>query len=298
MQIFHFEDLVIVSADEVTRLLDKLEEFPTLPNVATKILKMVNSPDFSVQKLSELIKMDSALTSKVFKIANSAFYKGNSEINNIDEAIMRLGVSQIKSIVVGISVIKSFKGFQQFDLDVVAFWKHSLSVALLNKTLGEYFGLKKPDDTWIAGILHDIGKLIYCLYMPTLMQRVLSETKEKNITFFEAENNLLKFNHCNVGRWLCEKWGIPKRVTKCVEHHHTPPASRFILGDVSLDIGVCHLSDNIVKKAKIGNSGDSIPKIDNSVWEYLDQDKMRGPEFMEKIKNFKKEMNDLFSLFN
>ncbi len=298
MQVFHFENLVLISAEEVMALLDKIEDIPSLPVVATKILKIVNSPDFTVKALSDLIKMDSALTAKVFKISNSAFYRGNSEIKNIDDAIMRLGVSQIKSIVIGISVIKSFKKFDQFGLDVVEFWKHSLAVALLNKTIGEYYGFKNADDMWISGILHDIGKLIYCLYMPTLMQRVLSEANEKKITFYQAENNLLKFNHCNVGRWLCEKWGIPKRVAKCVEHHHTPPVNKFILGDVTNDIGVCHISDSIVKKAKIGNSGDYIPIIDNNIWEYIPQEKMRAPEFLEKIKDFKKEMTDIFNLFN
>lgn len=294
MNIFHFEDIVLLSKDEVLSVLDRIDDIPTLPVVAAKLMKTVNNPDFSVKELAETINMDQAITTKLLRVSNSAFYAGNSEITSVDNAIMRLGVSQVRSIILGVSVIKSFDGFQQFEFDIESFWKHSLAVAFLNRIVAEILGVEVSEDIWVSGIIHDIGKLIYAVYMPTLMTRLLSEVSKENVSFIQAEEKILKFNHTEIGRWLCEKWNIPKKIKQVVAEHHTPPINEFVMGKTTYLIGITHISDNIIKLSRIGNSGDFISKLDSNIWNYLDKKKFDTKALLSRVKGLREEIDDIF----
>ncbi|MCK9223505.1 MAG: HDOD domain-containing protein [Candidatus Muirbacterium halophilum] len=294
MNIFHFEDLIVLSKEELLSVLDKIDDIPTLPIVAAKLLKTVNNPNFSVKELAETVNMDQAITTKLLRVANSAFYAGNSETTSIDNAIMRLGVNQVRSIIIGVSVIKSFDSFSQFEFSIENFWKHSLAVAFLNKIVAEILQVDVSEDIWVSGIMHDIGKLIYAVYMPTLMTRLLSEVEREKISFFEAENKLLKFNHAEVGRWLCEKWSIPKKIKLVVASHHNPPINEFIMGKTTYLVGISHISDNIIKLSKIGNSGDFNSKLDSNIWNYFDKNKFDTKKLLSRVKGMREEVEDIF----
>lgn len=294
MQVFHFDDIVVLSPEEIKSVLNKIDDIPTLPIVAAKLLKTVNNPDFDVKELSDIISMDQAVMTKLLRVANSAFYAGNSEVKTIDQAVMRLGVSQVRSIVVGVSVLKSFSSFKQFDFDVNSFWKHCLATAFLNKIIAQMLELDVDEDVWVCGIIHDIGKLVYAAYMPTVLGRLLSEVKEKNISFFQAEKNLLKIDHTQIGRWLCEKWNIPKTIKEVTFNHHDPPINEFMLGKVTNYIAVTHVSDSIAKLTKIGNSGDYCSKLENQIWNYIDKSKFDTKTLLGKVKGFKEEIEEVF----
>jgi putative nucleotidyltransferase with HDIG domain len=294
MNIFHFEDIIVLSKEELLSVLDKIDDIPTLPVIAAKLLKTVNNPDFSVKELAETINMDQAITTKLLRVSNSAFYAGNSEITSVDNAIMRLGVNQVRSIIIGVSVIKSFDSFSQFDFNVENFWKHSLAVAFLNRIVAEILKVDVSEDIWVSGIIHDIGKLIYAVYMPTLMTRLLSEVEKEKISFLNAEDKLLKFNHTEVGRWLCEKWNIPKKIKQVVASHHNPPINEFIMGKTTFLVGITHISDNIIKLSKIGNSGDFNSKLDSNIWNYLDKSKFDTKELLSRVKGMREEIDDIF----
>ncbi|PLX17417.1 MAG: hypothetical protein C0601_07605 [Candidatus Muiribacterium halophilum] len=294
MQVFHFDDIVVLSPEEIKSVLNKIDDIPTLPMVAAKLLKTVNDPNFDVKELSNIISMDQAVMAKLLRVANSAFYAGNSEVKTIDQAVMRLGVSQVRSIVVGVSVIKSFAQFKQFDFDVNNFWKHCLATAFLNKIIADMLELDVAEDVWVCGIIHDIGKLVYAAYMPTVLTRLLNEVKEKKISFFQAEKSLLKIDHTQIGRWLCEKWNIPKTIKEVALNHHEPPINEFMLGKITNYIAVTHISDSIVKLSKIGNSGDYCSKLENQIWNYLDKSKFDTKSLLGRIKGFKKEIEEVF----
>ncbi|MFW5782581.1 MAG: HDOD domain-containing protein [Candidatus Muiribacteriaceae bacterium] len=295
MQIFHFEDVVLLSKEELISQLDQIQEIPTLPIIANKLLKTLNNSDFSVAQISELVKKDQAITTKLLRVANSAFYAGNSEVSTVENAIMRMGATQVRNIVLGVSIIKSFEGFNQFEFSIENFWKHSLGVAFLNLIIVEMAGIDVEEDIWVAGIIHDIGKLVYAAYMPTLMTRLLSETESKEISFHAAEKSILKFDHCEIGRWLCEKWKIPRKIKEVVDKHHEPPVSDLMLGDSTYYIAVTHIADNIAKYVKLGHSGDFRSAINKNVWNYLDHSAFDTKALVGRIKGMRKEIDDVFN---
>ncbi len=228
------------------RVIENIDQLPSLPAIVTKLLQVVNCPDTSADDAARLIEKDPALTSRMLRLANSAFYGIPRSISSVSSAVVILGFNTIRSLVLSASVVKMFAGVKPgFDND--KFWKHSVVTAIAAKTIVRHFmsvRMMDPESAFCSGILHDIGKLIFGFYVPEDYRETCEYARKMEIPLIEAENCVLGINHAEIGKMLVDKWTLPLDLGNCLVYHHTPAQS-----DLAEElVATVHLADIIAHK--------------------------------------------------
>jgi len=208
------------------RIIQDLGQIPTMPTIAAKVMQIVNDPHSSAEDVAKFISRDVALTSKVLRLANSAFYGIPRTISSVNSAIVILGFNTIRSLVLSASVLKVFParpGLVAFDRK--AFWKHSFMVGIASRMVAQIYRRKKLVDmetAFSAGLLHDIGKIILEQFSNDDYLPVLKAAKEKSIPLVTAEKNMLGMSHADVSGMLVDKWQMPNELKAPIVNHHSP----------------------------------------------------------------------------
>jgi len=211
----------ILDEKSALRTIDNIVDLPTIPCILLQVNKMLKEDDVSVRKLRDTIESDQVLTSRILKLVNSAFYGFRSRIIEIPQALMILGFNTVRNAVAAVSLIdlfrmkEKYKGFNIKDL-----WKHSVAVAVTSKNMARDARLTTPDDCFVAGLLHDIGKLVMAEYLQDVFSDVLKSTQTEGISFLEAENKISSINHAMIGGRLAGKWQFPDSLAKAIMYHH------------------------------------------------------------------------------
>jgi len=206
----------------IDKLIQTIEQIPTLPIVHQKIIEIAEDENTSLQSLAEFIKQDPALAIRILKIANSAFYSFLSEISSIDHALTLLGTKEVTSIVIGISVYEVFSKDGEEGIDFKQFWKHSIVCSQVAKLLGTHFNIRNDDTLFVAGLLHDIGKLLICQHFYKESIQIVDLVASNNTSFGEAEKEILGTTHYHIGAKLLQRWKLPNKIVMEVLFHHAP----------------------------------------------------------------------------
>ncbi|MBF0433184.1 MAG: HDOD domain-containing protein [Fibrobacteria bacterium] len=211
------------------RRISSISNLPTLPEVASKLLQIINDPKTSSSDVADLISQDVGITSKVLRMANSAFYGIPRTITTVQNAVVLLGMKVINSLVLSVSVGDIFPAKQHGrGLKRLHFWKHSLSVAVCSRMLsqkGSHSHVLDSEECFCAGLLHDIGKLVLDQYYDKEFVETLNKAQADNISCIEAEMEILGFTHSNVGDWLTSKWELPRHLRIPLISHHKPESA-------------------------------------------------------------------------
>lgn len=235
--------------------LAELEDLPTLPAVVQKILFATNDPQAGARDLTALMRNDQALSARVLKVSNSAFYGLRSKVATIDRAVSVIGFDEVRRIALTALVAKSFPdraGIASFPLD--RFWIHSAAVAWGAKDLLAKSEVP-PDEAFTTGLLHDIGKLIVCQYYPKHFFLIVHYVQSLSLDTVEVEMEILGVTHGQVGAGLAGIWGLPPIYLKVMTGHHleTP---RGAVGDPSdLLVAAVRVADAAARRQRIGVSG-------------------------------------------
>lgn len=201
--------------------LDRIDDLPTLSVITIEVNKMLKDYNTSINDLSLTIKKDQAMVPKLLKLVNSAFFGFQSKISNIDRAIVLLGYNAVRNALVSVSVINAFSVKNATDgFDIKDFWIHSIAVAVTSKHLAEMTRLHSPEDSFTAGLLHDIGKIVLSQYFQDLFEKVLASTKKNGLSFFEAEKKEIPATHARIGAHLAQKWQLPQNLVDSIKYHH------------------------------------------------------------------------------
>jgi putative nucleotidyltransferase with HDIG domain len=267
-----------ITKHEIKNQLAQIEELPTLSLVAQKVIALTKDPKSSAADLQKVIKADTALTAKVLKIVNSAYYGFPSSITSISQAIVILGFKTIRNLAMSVSILENvFKNARGYE-DV---WEHSVITAITSQTVAEKFKYINVEEVFIAGIIHDIGKIILSTYFPETVDEVLDYSNDNHITFYEAERKIMDTNHALIGGWLLKKWEFPQILIDAVKYHHT--INKLKENDV---IRYVYLGD-VVARLMGYSCGDSIVNtIDFDVW----QDSGLTVDMLRDIINTSKKM--------
>jgi len=186
-----------------------------------EINKMLLDPDVSINRLRDVIEKDQAITAKILKLVNSSFYGFRTKIVDISQALVILGFATVRNAMASVAVIDIFRMKQRYDdFDIRDLWKHSIAVAIVSRYIAEKSRRASPHDCFVAGLLHDIGKLIMEEHFRDFFNQVLKLQKEKNLSFVEAENRVLPVNHALIGGYLVRKWNFPGHLIEAIERHH------------------------------------------------------------------------------
>jgi putative nucleotidyltransferase with HDIG domain len=210
------------------KVIESIDQLPSLPAIVTKLIQVVNSPESSADDAAKLIEKDPGLTSKMIRLANSAFYGIPRSISSVSSAVVILGFNTIRSLVLSASVMKMFAGSQQPALDKEKFWRHSITTAMAAKLIVRHFinvRMMDPESAFCAGILHDIGKLIFNEYMSKEYVEVTAFAEKNKMALLDAETKVLGINHASVGKVISDKWALPLDLEYTLVYHHEPGAA-------------------------------------------------------------------------
>jgi len=249
----------------------KIGELATLPVVAYNVMQLTQNPKASAMDVGKAISQDPVLTSKVLKIANSSFYGFPRKISTINNAIVLLGFSNIRNIVLSAGIIDTYKGGKQSEnFDRTEFWKHSLACGIASKIIASTVGLKNCEEAFIWGLLHDIGKIVMDTYIHEEFSQVVYHAKAKGMLIVHAEHKYLGFDHTAVGNLVANKWNMPPALLKVIKYHHDPAMDYNSLRISS----IVHLADIFCRTLDIGSGGDNeIPPVNEKSWDLMNLNK-------------------------
>jgi len=236
----------------------KKVELPSVPHVALKLLNLLNIPNINLQKIEEVILSDQALTAKILKIANSAFYGLRRQIQLVNEAINVLGFKTLKDIVIIASVRDVYKVFGLIEKKI---WEHGVGVSFASGILTDFVPIVKKDEANLAGLLHDVGKIIINNNFPQEYANCMNIVNQNKINFLDVERELFGFDHAEAGGMLAEKWGFADELKTVILNHHNLEYIKKCedLHEKSLLLIVA-LADSICTRLGVGYK-DSMPEL-------------------------------------
>lgn len=224
----------------------QVKDLPTLPSVLEEVSKLIESPDASTEAIAKVISTDQVLSAKVLKMVNSPIYGFPGRISSIQHALVLLGHNVVRGIIISTSV---------FDMMVQAMkglWEHSLGCATACNIIARRAGFEDPEEYAVAGLLHDLGKVVTAAQLPDLHKQITDTVKAKELTYFQAEKDVLGFGHDRINAWLAKHWGLPPNIRESMSRHHAPQLAEFYK-PMSC---VVHIGDFLVRLFEFGNSGD------------------------------------------
>ena len=261
-------------AQKLKAITMRIHSLPTLPQVVKKLTTMVESPDVTAKDVGKLISSDQILAAKVLKLVNSPFYGFPGRISSISHAIILLGFNVIKGVVLSASV------FDIMEKSMVGLWEHSLGSAIVSGTISRTLGLNEPEEISTAALLHDIGKVLVRVSLSDDYDAIASMVQSREVTFREAELEVLGVDHAQIGSWLAQEWSLPERIAIPITVHHAPQETPKLAERVA----VVHIADSIVRAFGVGNAGDTwVTRIEQPVWDLLGMDTVNLDDLMKQI---------------
>jgi putative nucleotidyltransferase with HDIG domain len=259
--------------------LQSIKSLQTQPAVIAKITQMLQNPATNADELGMAIRTDQVLASTVLKLVNSAFYGFPGRIGSISHAVVLLGFSTVKNIVLTASVLEIFKTDGGGKFNAQDFRKHSLACGVAAQCLAQAVGYEQKDECFVAGLVHDIGKLIMFQLAPDDFMRVIDCAEKTRSLFYDSETKLLGIDHQEIGGMLIEQWRLPPNILCAVSAHHNPPPD----GESALT-AIVHCADIFARALGYGNGGDNkIPMLSDNAWSTLKLDSVDLPRLFDNI---------------
>ncbi len=245
-------------------LLEKINDFPTLPTIYSTLMEVLSNPRTTVQDVADVISKDQSSSLKILKIVNSAVYGLQTKIDSIAQAIFYIGFNEVKNIVLTLSVIDVFSGTKSLvNFNIVDFWKHSIAVGIISRRMGKAMGVRNTDNYFLAGIIHDIGKLFFLRSMNEDYLKVLRYVQEHRESIRDIEVKMIGFDHTTAGELLAVKWQLPESIINTIKFHHVG----LIDGNPETMIVCVHLADVVARMLELGHPGDEIVSAPNEeIW--------------------------------
>lgn len=246
--------------ERVQNFLSGVNQIPTLPDVYLKVKKAFEDPTMSIEYLSDAIRFDQALTVSLLRLANSPLFGYRAKISSIGQAIMLIGLRELYSLVLSVSVMGLFpiKEDEAKSLyPAKKYWEQSIATAVTAKNLASLMNYPRPDELFVAGLIHDIGILMEKMYLGDKFVEICQKAKDSNKFLIDVEAEELGFTHAEVGQILTETWQFPPLLVMTTGHHHQP--NRVKEDGVIMDaIAIVHVAEALVRGMDFGWPGDQL----------------------------------------
>jgi HD-like signal output (HDOD) protein len=221
----------------------------SLPEVVVKINALVDDPKSSAEDIGRVVAQDAALTARLLTLANSAMFGMQRKIDTVGRAIAVLGTRQVRDLTLGLSAVRAFTGIPNDLVSMGSFWHHSVLCAVAARGLAAECARGRPDSSFVAGLLHDIGQLVLFNKLPDQSRKALLMTidapNEPDLHLCERE--ILGFDHAAIGGALARRWKLPPSLVECIEFHHDPARAQAH----PLDVAVVHIANSAAALAEI-----------------------------------------------
>lgn len=200
--------------------IDKIQNLPVLPQVAMRITERMQSPTATIDEISTLIKSDIGLTSKILRLANSSYYSIPGGVTDVHKALQYLGFNTVAQLVLTASVFGSFKTQGTKDFPLKSFWTHSFAVGLFSEITARSLQLKNPSDSFVGGLMHDMGKLILLELSPEQLSKIIKHSQDHFTSFLDSEIAFKESTHVDLGVGLAKHWRLPQTIILAIQFHH------------------------------------------------------------------------------
>jgi putative nucleotidyltransferase with HDIG domain len=245
-----------LAEDVSSEIFRKLDSLPTLPNVASALMRMGAQDNVQVEEVAQLIETDPSAAARLLKIVNSAYRGLQAKVSSINRAVVMLGVNGVRNVLLSMQAMDVFgkvSGDKQSAL--LELWKHCLAVASAAELIAENTGGILPEDAFSAGLLHDIGKIALHSVSQDEYLEIVRTAREQGTGISEAERQRYGVTHAEAGRYLAEKWGLPEPLVRAISDHHLLPEIRDPADKADLSVAIVSLADDVVRRQRIGFSG-------------------------------------------
>lgn len=236
-------------------ILAKTTDLPSMPAAALGAIRESENPHATSQSIAAHILNDSALSSRILRLANSSFYGLSRNVGSISEAVTILGTKTVRNLCLIASTYPWLnKPYDGYELGPKALWRHSLAVATGSQLVADHCGITRGDSVFTAGLLHDLGKTVLSVWIEKKIQAMQLLAERDGVTFDEVERRVLGYDHCQVGAHLAERWNLPIGLVDVIRFHHQPsecPRRTPLLDCV-------HLGDYLSMAMGVGLGGDGL----------------------------------------
>jgi len=224
-----------------------------MPEVLGRLAQAMDNPGASPLEVADIIQNDPGLAAKLLKVVNSALYGFPQRIETISRAVTVIGVQQLSALALGLTVMGLFRNIPKDLLDIKDFWRHCLACACGARALASALGLPNTERYFVAGLLHDVGLLLFILHAPEHVRRVLSAVRLNGDSLTSAERRILGVDHGMAGAELLLSWKIPSSLVQAAGHHHEP-----LTALEPKDVTIIHTADFMAETLLFGSGGQSI----------------------------------------
>ncbi|MES9851083.1 MAG: HDOD domain-containing protein [Candidatus Thiodiazotropha sp. L084R] len=250
-----------MSPEELVKDIDKLV---SLPEVFIQVNQMMEQPNCSSVKLADIISADTDISARLLRLVNSPFYGLRSTVDTISRAVTIAGTHELRNLVSATIAVRSFTGISENLVNMDDFWRHGITTGVMSQMLARYSSVMHSERLFVAGMLHDVGRLAIYLTIPEKATEIMEITGGDEWVLAEVEERILGFNHMDVGAALMKMWHLPDSLVSVAQNHHAPSyATTF-----KLDVAIVHIALAIARGEMSGMSVDEMLwAIEPNIWD-------------------------------
>ena len=234
-------------------IVSKTSDLPTIPEAAIAVMREVDNPEASAASVANHISRDQSLSAKVLRLSNSSYYGLAGQVTDLRDAVVVLGMRSVRNLAVVAAtypwMAKPFTGYRLSPEDM---WAHSVGVGVAGKMLAKKTKKACPESTFVAGLLHNIGKTALSIWLENKLESMMKLAQATDQTFDAVERKILGYDHQEVGAYLGERWNLPETFVTAMRYHHHP-------NDIADPVVDCiHIADYITMSMGFGLGGDGL----------------------------------------
>lgn len=272
-------------------LVHSSQKMGTLPIVFHRLIEIINDPYASATATAGIIATDPALSAKLLRLVNSPFYGLAVRIGTISRAVALVGTGQLVMLAMGATLLTAFKGMPVTLVNMQTFWNHSIACGVAARLIAQKTGTANPEGYFVAGLLHDIARLLIYTQLPTHSLYILVEAKRRQVSVHSLEKETLGFTHEELGGILLEGWRCPLELADTIRRHHTPFSSKPRREDVILPV-----ANFLAQGLGYGSSGEIfLPVITDVAWAALGMTPAQIIEICHAMDDRVRELRALFT---
>ncbi len=253
-------------------LVESVAHIISLPDIYFRVSRLIDDPNCTSAKLAEVIAYDPGLTVRVLKMANGAYYGRTHRVETVGQAITLIGTGDLRHLVLATSAAQAFRKITNAAIDMDTFWQHSVCCALAARSLAAHCQPQHRERSFVAGLLHDVGKLLICHQIPDTFRKIQERLVAQDGDRYRLEQEELGFTHAEVGAELLKSWELPTSLWEAVECHHSPLEAKLFPTDAVLIHIANALANAMNLEAKTFGQAEATSWVDPKAWAICRQD--------------------------
>ena len=237
------------SINKIVQMVDN-SEIASIKQVVSGIIEVIEDPESTAKDLKDMIGLDPPLTGKVLRVANSAYYAVQRQVNSIEQAAILIGFDAIKELALRLKVCEFFaSGDSTGDYSRNSLWKHSVAVGLLGRMIYRREFRKRGENIYIAGLLHEIGIIAEDQFLHNEFKEILDTAKSEKANLVQAEHEMLGYHHADLGKAITDHWNLPQEIIMGIGYHHNPTRVPAEFSKIALTL---FIADTLCQQRGVG----------------------------------------------